>query len=62
MDNTQIALRILTVMLKKNMTQSDLAKELHVSREKVHRMVRGNDDFTIEMIESLEKILGIKIK
>lgn len=56
-----VALRILQVLKDRNISQTELAEMLSVSRQHVSKIVKGQENFTFETIEKIEKALGIKL-
>ncbi len=56
-----VALKVLDVLEEKGMTQSQLAEKLGVSRQQVSKIVKGQENLTIETISKLEVALGVKL-
>lgn len=56
-----VALRVLEALEKNNMTQSDLADKLGVSRQHVSKIVKGEENFSFATIEKLENALDIEL-
>jgi antitoxin component HigA of HigAB toxin-antitoxin module len=57
----RVALRVLDELDEKNMTQADLAAKMGVKRQQVGKIVKGQENFTFETIEKLEKALDISL-
>jgi transcriptional regulator with XRE-family HTH domain len=56
-----LALEILRILQERNLTQMELATEMGVSRQHISKIVKGQENFTFETIEKLEKALGTKL-
>lgn len=56
-----IAIKVLDVLDEKSMSQSQLAEKLGVSRQQVSKILKGQENLTIETIDKLEHALGIKL-
>lgn len=56
-----IALRVLDVLQQKDMTQTELAELMSVTRQYVSRIVRGTENLTLETIAKLEEVLGVSL-
>lgn len=59
--SAKIALRILSEMKRKNISQTDLAKAMMVSPQYVNKLVKGRENLSIETISKLEIALGIEL-
>ena len=57
----KVALRVLHFLKEKNISQTELANRMGVSRQQVTKIVRGKENFTFETIDKLEKALGITL-
>lgn len=57
----RVALRVLDVLAQRGMSQTALAEKMGVSRQQVTRIVRGEDNFTFETIDKLERALEVTI-
>jgi ribosome-binding protein aMBF1 (putative translation factor) len=55
----RVTLRILDALDDKNMTQQTLAELLKVNRQKVSKIVKGQENFTFKTVSQLENTLGI---
>lgn len=56
-----VAIRILRTLRAKNLTQKDLATLLGVTPQAVNKWVKGNENFTFDSVERIEKALNIKL-
>lgn len=54
-----IALRILNTLDDKGMQQKELANLMDVSPQQISKIVKGQQNLTLETISKLEKVLGI---
>lgn len=59
--SVNVALKVLDVLDEKNMSQSELAEKLGVSRQQVNKILKGHENLTIETISKLEQALNIKL-
>ncbi len=59
--SVNVALRVLDALDEKKMSQSGLAEKLGVNRQKVSKIVKGQENLTLETITKLEQALGIKL-
>jgi len=57
----KVALRVLERMKELAINQTELAEKLGVTRQQVSKIVKGQENFTFETIEKLEKALGITL-
>lgn len=57
----QIAIAILHVLRDRHLTKSDLAERLGVSVDSVTRIVKGQENLTLETICKLQDALGVKL-
>lgn len=57
--SVDIALRILDALDKMSMTQAELAKRLNVSRQHISKIVKGQENLTLETIARIEEVLGV---
>ena len=57
--SAQIAVRVLGRLKELNMSQKDLAIELGVAPQYVSKVVKGQENLTLETICKLESILGV---
>jgi len=56
-----IALKVLRALREQNLTQKDLAEKMKVSPQQISKIVKGQENLTLETIANLEIALGIKI-
>ncbi|MES2795537.1 MAG: helix-turn-helix transcriptional regulator [Bacteroidota bacterium] len=56
-----IALRVLTTLKEKNMSQKTLAEMMNVSPQQVNKIVKGSENLTLETITKLEQALDIQL-
>lgn len=54
-----IALHILNTLDEKGMQQKELANLMDVSPQQISKIVKGQQNLTLETISKLEKVLGI---
>jgi DNA-binding Xre family transcriptional regulator len=57
----KVALQVLRLLRELNITQTELAERMGVSRQQVSKIVKGQENFTFETIEKLEKALGVTL-
>lgn len=57
--SVDIALRILDALHHKRMTQVELANRLNVSRQHISKIVKGQENLTLETIARIEEVLGV---
>jgi len=57
----QLALRVLQLLHQQGMTQTQLAERMQVSRQQVSKIVKGQENFTFETIDKLEKAFGVTL-
>lgn len=56
-----IAIHVLSALKRQNLSQKELADKLKVSPQQVSKIVKGQENLTLETISALETALGIKI-
>lgn len=56
-----IALRVLTALEKSGKTQKDLALELRKSPQYISKLLKGEQNLTLETISRLEKVLSVRL-
>ena len=56
-----IAIKVLNALDEQNITQKDLAERMGVSPQQISKIVRGQENLTLQTIINLEIILGIQI-
>jgi ribosome-binding protein aMBF1 (putative translation factor) len=57
----KVALRVLDILEQRGMSQTALAAKMGVSRQQVTKIVRGQDNFSFETIDKLERALGVTL-
>lgn len=57
----QIALRVLQILKEKNITQTELGQRMGVSRQQITKIVKGQENITLETIDKLEQALNATI-
>jgi len=60
--STRVAFRVLDALDDKGWRQSDLARELGVTRQQVSKLVKGQSDFKLSTVSQLEKVLNIQFQ
>lgn len=56
-----IALNILAALKEKGWSQKKLANAMEVSEQHVSKIVKGQENFTLQSIAKLEQILGVRL-
>lgn len=56
-----IAIKVLDALKAQKLTQKDLAERLNVSPQYINKIVKGEENLTLETITNLELALGIQI-
>jgi len=56
-----VAITVLSQLREKNLTQTDLANLIGVSRQQISKIVKGQENLTFETVGKLEKALDITI-
>ncbi len=59
--SSDIALRILDALDDLGWTKANLAKEMGVSPQQVSKYVKGEENFKLETLCKLEKVLGVEL-
>ncbi len=59
--STKIALSVLYALREQNITKKELADRMGVSAQYVSKIVKGNENLTLETITKLENALGIEL-
>jgi transcriptional regulator with XRE-family HTH domain len=57
----KLALRVLALLEKKAISQTELAEKMGVSRQRVGKIVKGKENFTFETVAKLEEALGVTL-
>lgn len=56
-----IAVRVLDALKAQHLSQKALADRMHISPQQISKIVKGQENLTLETISNLEKALGIQI-
>jgi len=56
-----IAVRVLDALKAQNISQKELAERMGVSPQQINKIVKGQENLTLETISNLEIALGIQI-
>jgi ribosome-binding protein aMBF1 (putative translation factor) len=59
--SSTIAIKVLDALKAQGLTQKDLAERLDVSPQYINKIVKGEENLTLETITNLELALGIQI-
>ncbi|MFH1194329.1 MAG: helix-turn-helix transcriptional regulator [bacterium] len=59
--SAKIALTILRTIREKGISQKQLAEMLNTSPQHVNKLLKGNENFTLETISRIEIALGTKL-
>lgn len=59
--STKIALNVLEILRQKNMSKQDLAERMQVSAQYISKIVKGQENLTLETISNLESALGVEM-
>ncbi|MFM7857586.1 MAG: transcriptional regulator [Flammeovirgaceae bacterium] len=57
----EIAMRVLDTLRAKSMTQKELAEKLNVSPQFINKVVKGQENLSLDTINKLSRALGIKL-
>jgi len=57
----KVALRVLQLLRERDISQTELAERMGVSRQQVTKIVKGQENFTFETIDKLEKALNVTL-
>lgn len=57
----EIAFEILRALRTKGLSQKELAEKLNITQQQVSKWLKGNVNFTMDTIESIENALAIKL-
>ena len=60
-ESQQIAIKVLKKLEEKGWLQKDLANEMNVSPQQVNKIVKGQENLTLETQIKLQNILGIPV-
>jgi len=56
-----IAIRVLDALKAQSISQKQLAERMHISPQQISKIVKGQENLTLETISNLENALGIQI-
>lgn len=56
-----VAITILDILDERNMSQTDLADAMKVTRQHISKILKGQENLTLETVAKLEIALGIKL-
>ena len=56
-----LAIQVLHALREQGITQTELAGRMGVSRQQVTKIVKGEENFTFETVEKIEKALGVSL-
>lgn len=59
--SSKIALKVLRALKDKSMKQTDLAEALNVTPQQINKIIKGQENLTLETICKIEKALNIEI-
>lgn len=59
--STEIANKIIGILMERNMMQKELATRVGLRPQQVSRILRGNTNLTIKTIVKLEHALGVRL-
>lgn len=57
----KVAVRVLVILDERGMSQTELAEKMGVSRQQVTKILKGQENFTFETIDKLEKALDVTL-
>jgi len=60
--SARIAVKILFALDEKKMTKADLARKMNVSPQRITTILKGQENFTLDTITKIEKVLGIDLQ
>jgi transcriptional regulator with XRE-family HTH domain len=60
-NSRKVALRVLQILRERGISQSELADRMDVSRQQVTKIVKGQENFTFETIDKLERALEVTL-
>lgn len=59
--SSMIAIRVKSALDEKNMTQADLAVSIGVTPQHIHKVIKGQENLTLESIYKLSQGLGVEL-
>lgn len=57
----RIAVKLLSFMKRENLTQNAMAKRMDCTQQYVSKILRGNENLTLETLSKLEEAMGIQL-
>ena len=57
----KIAVRVLLQMKRENLTQKDLAERMNCTQQYVSKILKGNENMSLDTLTRLENALGISL-
>jgi plasmid maintenance system antidote protein VapI len=57
----KVGLRVLQILRERSISQTELAERMGVSRQQVTKIVKGQENFTFETIDKLERALDVTL-
>ncbi len=59
--SAMVAVNVLEALKQKGLSQKDLAKKMNVSTQQVNKILKGQQNLTLETISKLERALEISL-
>ncbi|MBO9572435.1 MAG: helix-turn-helix transcriptional regulator [Chitinophagaceae bacterium] len=59
--SAHIALTVLGELRRRGMTQKELAERMGMSAQQVNKIVKGQENLTLEILDKLERVLNIQL-
>ncbi|TWF35866.1 hypothetical protein FHW36_108222 [Chitinophaga polysaccharea] len=56
-----IIMTVIAVMSKLKLTPADMAKRMNISEEEMYKILRGDENMTLQTIVRMEKVFGIDL-
>lgn len=60
-ESKRIAIKVLKALKQKGLTQKELANDMNVSPQYVNKLIKGNENFTLETLIKLQSLLDIPL-
>ena len=60
-ESKRIAMKVLKALKERGLSQKDLAAQMGVSPQYVNKLVKGNENFTLETLVKLQNTLNISL-
>lgn len=57
----RIAVKLLSFMKRENLTQNAMAERMNCTQQYVSKILRGNENLTLETLSKLEDAMGIQL-